>query len=66
MVADNPNIPIPPSKRAPRINQSWYTSETDEWATPRWVFDALHREFRFTLDPCATPGNAKCPLYFTR
>lgn len=29
------------------------------------MFDALDREFAFTLDPCATHENAKCPLYFT-
>jgi phage N-6-adenine-methyltransferase len=37
-----------------------------EWFTPQHIFDALHREFKFTLDPCATPENAKCPTYYTR
>lgn len=49
-----------------QINNSWFTSETDEWATPQWLFDALDREFGFTLDPCATPENAKCKEFFTR
>jgi site-specific DNA-methyltransferase (adenine-specific) len=26
----------------------------------------LHREFAFTLDPCATRENAKCERFFTR
>jgi site-specific DNA-methyltransferase (adenine-specific) len=43
-----------------------FSSATDEWATPQWLFDALHREFAFTLDPCATRENAKCPRFFTR
>jgi phage N-6-adenine-methyltransferase len=43
-----------------------FSSATDEWATPQWLFDALGREFAFTLDPCATRENAKCPRFFTR
>lgn len=43
-----------------------FSSVSDEWATPQDVFDALDREFGpFTLDPCATPENAKCERYFT-
>ncbi len=43
-----------------------FSSLTDEWPTPRWLFDALHTEFGFTLDPCATRANAKCARFFTR
>lgn len=43
-----------------------FSSKTDEWATPQWVYDMLNKEFSFTLDPCATHDNAKCPKYFTR
>jgi phage N-6-adenine-methyltransferase len=43
-----------------------YSSATDEWATPPAFFAKLNRRYRFTLDPCATPENAKCPIYFTR
>ena len=35
--------------------------------SPRRTIDAsnrLDREFRFTLDPCATKATAKCALYF--
>ena len=38
---------------------------SDEWATPQWLFDCLNKEFRFTLDPCATNENHKCARYFT-
>ena len=43
-----------------------YSSKTCEWATPRWLFDALNAEFGFELDPCATQGNAKCKRFFTK
>ena len=36
-----------------------YSSKTPEWATPQVFFDALNKEFDFTLDPCATKENAK-------
>ena len=39
---------------------------TVEWETPQWLFDELHREFGFTLDPCATHETAKCDKYFTK
>ncbi|CDQ22605.1 DNA N-6-adenine-methyltransferase [Halobacillus karajensis] len=42
-----------------------YSSKTNEWATPQDFFDELNTEFNFTLDPCATPDNAKCDKYFT-
>ena len=41
-------------------------SVTDDWATPQDTFDKLHAEFNFTLDPCASDTNHKCPVYFTR
>ena len=46
-------------------NNGRYNGNGREWGTPPEVFDPLEREFRFDLDPCATPENAKCPLYFT-
>ena len=43
-----------------------FSSKTNEWATPQTLFDELDREFHFTLDPCATPENAKCKKYYTQ
>lgn len=43
-----------------------FMSETVEWATPQAFYDELDREFRFTLDPCATDENHKADRYFTR
>lgn len=43
-----------------------YSSKTPEWETPQDLFDQLNAEFHFTLDPCCTEANRKCPRYFTR
>jgi site-specific DNA-methyltransferase (adenine-specific) len=48
------------------IHKSLYSSRSEEWPTPPSFFRALNKEFHFTLDPCATPDNAKCPTYFVR
>lgn len=41
------------------------SSEDLTWATPQAWFDYLNLEFKFTLDPCATSGNAKCGRFFS-
>jgi site-specific DNA-methyltransferase (adenine-specific) len=46
-------------------NNGRYNGNGREWETPPEIFDALHEEFNFTLDPCATPENAKCAKFFT-
>ena len=35
------------------------------WATPRSVFDPLNQEFKFDLDVCAEPWNAKSATFYT-
>lgn len=40
------------------------SAESDEHYTPSSVFAPLHREFRFTLDVCATKESAKVPKFF--
>ncbi|MCE4993003.1 DNA N-6-adenine-methyltransferase [Staphylococcus haemolyticus] len=42
-----------------------FSSKSNEWTTPQYLFDELNREYHFTLDPCATYENAKCEKYFT-
>lgn len=42
-----------------------FSSATCMWETPPDFFRRLCNEFRFNLDVCATPDNAKCDLYFT-
>jgi len=43
-----------------------FSKKSDEWATPRDLFEKLNAKFDFTLDPCATELNAVCPKYYTR
>lgn len=42
-----------------------FSSKTDLWETPQDLFDKLDTEFRFTLDVCALPENAKCAKFYT-
>ena len=42
-----------------------FSSKTDLWSTPQDLFDRLNSVFRFDLDVCATPDNAKCERFFT-
>ena len=43
-----------------------YNGNGREWRTPPEVFEPLHREFDFTLDPCTTADNPlRLPRYFT-
>ena len=37
----------------------------NDYRTPQALFDALDREFHFTLDACADADNAKCRRFFT-
>jgi phage N-6-adenine-methyltransferase len=43
-----------------------FSSASDEWETPQWLFDELNKEFGFTLDVCATHENRKCKAYFNK
>jgi site-specific DNA-methyltransferase (adenine-specific) len=48
------------------LKDALFSSATDEWETPQDVFDALDKEFHFTLDPCSTDDNAKCRKHYTK
>lgn len=47
------------------INKGLFSSNTNEWATPKLFYEELNKEFNFTLDPCATAENHKCSKYYT-
>lgn len=47
------------------MNNVLLSSKRHDWETPQEFFDALNREFHFTLDPCAMPDTAKCKKYYT-
>ena len=34
------------------INKGLFTSDKDDWQTPKWLFDKLHKHFKFNLDVC--------------
>lgn len=42
-----------------------YSSNRMDWETPIELFEAINREFHFTLDVCALADNAKCPRFFS-
>jgi phage N-6-adenine-methyltransferase len=46
-------------------NNGRYNGNGRHWQTPPEVFDPLHAEFDFTLDPCCTAASAKCTTFFT-
>ena len=48
------------------ITTGLMSSNSSEWETPQNLFNELDAEFHFTLDPCATPENAKCDQYITK
>jgi phage N-6-adenine-methyltransferase len=47
------------------LNDSMYSSEKMDWATPKDLFNKLNEEFSFTLDVCATIVNAKCSNFYS-
>lgn len=47
------------------MNSVFFSSKANDWETPPHLFRSLDQVYTFTLDPCATPENAKCPTYFT-
>lgn len=49
-----------------RMTTGLFSSRTEEWETPQYVFDQLNAEFNFTLDVCATEWNKKCERYFDK
>ena len=46
-------------------NNGRYNGNGREWRTPDAVFTPLHREFKFTLDPCSTHSNALLRKHYT-
>lgn len=42
-----------------------YSSKSNEWETPKDLFDRLNDEFNFNLDTAATDDNYLCDNYFT-
>lgn len=47
------------------MNKSLNSSKSNEWETPKFLFNQLNREFQFVLDAAATDDNHLCDNYFT-
>lgn len=48
------------------ITNGLLSSNTDNWATPDYLYKLLDDEFKFNLDPCADDHNHKCDRYYTK
>ena len=48
------------------MNPVHFSSESQEWSTPQAFFDEYNAQYRFDIDVCATPENAKCPKYYSK
>ena len=49
----------------PLSNETLFSSEKMDWATPWKLFDGISREFGFVLDAAASVENAKCTRFIT-
>lgn len=47
------------------INKGMMASNSDEWATPKWLFEWLNKRFHFTVDAAATRENSLYEDCFT-
>jgi phage N-6-adenine-methyltransferase len=48
-----------------KLDPLW-SSKSDDWSTPQWLFDKLDSIYKFTLDPAASHENHKCDQYYTK
>ena len=71
-VEERPREHFPPSAMAePLLPAARYRYRPalgvsrQDWETPAALFDPVHRAFRFTVDVCAQPHNAKLPRFFS-
>lgn len=42
-----------------------FSSNKEDWVTPQYLYDELHKEFSFTRDLAASASNAKHPNYYS-
>jgi phage N-6-adenine-methyltransferase len=43
-----------------------FSSKSDNWRTPEWLFRALNEEFKFDVDVCASAKNAQLPVFYDK
>ena len=46
-------------------NKALFTSNKQDWETPKELFERLNSKYHFDLDAAASHQNAKLPNYFT-
>jgi hypothetical protein len=45
------------------VNSVLFSSQKDDWETPKSLFNELNDEFNFQIDLCANENNSKCESY---
>jgi len=45
------------------VSKVHYSSNNDEWETPKKLYKELHKEFNFEVDLCSTAKNKKCKMW---
>lgn len=48
-----------------QTQQTMFSSNRDDWETLQDFFNKLNKQYHFTLDPCSSDTNAKCPKHYT-
>jgi len=48
------------------IDKNAFKSKSEEYETPKEIFEPLQKEFQLELDVCATKENTKCELFLTK
>lgn len=48
------------------VGQNNFKSNSVEYSTPQVLFDLLNKQYKYTLDACASVENAKCTSFFTK
>lgn len=46
--------------------EALFSHNSDEWYTPKDLFEELDKEFNFTLDPCENPQRKLCPKGYSK
>lgn len=49
------------------VSKVLFSSKSEEWHTPKKLYQELYNEFHFDLDPCTTADNPlNTPFYYTK
>lgn len=48
------------------INKGMFTNNSNEWCTPRQLYDELNKQYHFDIDLASSDENHLCDHYFTK